>query len=256
MSYYESRECPDRYYSQVIDDVFKSIEDHIVERVWAMTQEKIEDLFRSKIMTPGSQNASVGNPPSPGPNANDRIPEGLILADERNFCSFSPDEEKLTKIVEFQGPVGAFDIYGVGPIFWSEEESTKTISVHTSNLQNATLNSVVTIFEDVRTNPKAMAMDNLSGNLYVIDDLYVGKLFVLNIHTRNFPLLITDLNIQEIVVDSNHGLIFMLQNSNIVSTIQLYSCSKMNSDENIHSDLGPRVIPTQITSWISKNVVD
>ncbi|KAJ8665214.1 hypothetical protein QAD02_006876 [Eretmocerus hayati] len=155
-------------------------------------------------------------PPESSPSTN-YLPKGLILADEVNFWSFNFDEENLTKVAGFQKPVGAFDVHAAKSIYWSEKESSKIVSFHTSNLPNDTHENLITIFEDVRTKPKAMAMDDLSGNLYFFDDLYLGKLFVVNVHTRNFSLLIADINnIQEIVVDSNHNLIFMLQNSNVI----------------------------------------
>ena len=136
---------------------------------------------------------------------------GLIIRDDNDLYIFDVKKAEYTLLYEFNVSLNSFAVDPNNTIFWCETNQLKYRSLLDTTQKNSSL-----LFEDWRVNPRGIAIDYITGNLYVVDEL-MGSLFVIDTQTKLYSLILTDLkNPYDILLDPDEGLMFILQLSSRV----------------------------------------
>lgn len=142
--------------------------------------------------------------------------EKVILNDNNNLWIYNTKNETLNVLHEAFNSIDSFEALTTESIFLSTFNSTFTTVSSLNRDANASRFNYSMIFEEARVRTRSMVFDHFGENLYIIDESK-GTLIVVDVHTKDYNVLLADLiEPSKITLDPFKGVMFILQLSHSV----------------------------------------
>ncbi|XP_014212147.1 low-density lipoprotein receptor-related protein 6-like [Copidosoma floridanum] len=149
-----------------------------------------------------------------GTDSSGLLPHGLILHNNDSFWSYDIKNDKAAFLFNVAS-INYFDVFSRKMIILSATDASKIISLSHKN-SNPIQKNTSFIFEERRIKPQGIAIDFITGNIYVVDEIS-ELVVVINPQSKNYNILLSDLKKpREIVLDPVQGLMFICQVSDSI----------------------------------------